>query len=89
MSDTKPDFPARFATMREAGVLLPLSADAAEPGVIVDSHGHDVLVVDYLRERSDADVARIAGIVASAVNAWCGLFEPRASVNEGGTAKCE
>lgn len=61
-------------TWLDAGVLLPLRADAEHIGSIVDADDNEILVVDQHRDRGDAAVAMIAELIVTSVNGLAGVF---------------
>jgi hypothetical protein len=62
------DVPLTAAILADLGVKVPLRADVAYPGTIVDAAGRDVCVVDYNGEQSDGAVTSLAGFIADIVN---------------------
>lgn len=67
---------------RNAGLYLPLTTRAEQPGVIYDAKGDQVIVVDVDNERLDREAANIARLVAVAINRSGGFG--RARVEEAG-----
>lgn len=55
----------RFSAL---GILLPVSENVGEPGEINDAAGNNVLQVDPMGVRDDAEVSAIAALVVKAIN---------------------
>ena len=55
----------RFAAL---GIILPVSEKVGEPGEINDAAGNNVLQVDPMGVREDANVTAIAALVIKAIN---------------------